>query len=99
MIKIKDGYEICLDGRVLKTPNGVPLKIPTNRTTFAHLVAGEWESQEKVLKTHALPLVRSQNEKVFVIAIDKSSSSCHRRPEFRRGPHRASIASFQVFGY
>ncbi|KAJ9050486.1 ATP synthase mitochondrial F1 complex assembly factor 2 [Entomophthora muscae] len=52
----EEGYEICLDGRILRTPNGVPLRIPPNRTTFAHLVAGEWESQEKVLKTHALPL-------------------------------------------
>lgn len=51
-----EGFKILLDGRAIKTSSGKVLLIPKDRPTFAHLVAAEWESQDKVVKPHALPL-------------------------------------------
>ncbi|KAG5460476.1 MAG: hypothetical protein BJ554DRAFT_7471 [Olpidium bornovanus] len=52
-----DGFRILLDNRPLKTPEGRLLVVPSHRRTLAMLVAGEWERQETVLKSHSLPLV------------------------------------------
>ena len=47
---------IRLDGRSLKTPSGTLLAIPADRPLLASLVAREWAEQDKVLKTHSLPM-------------------------------------------
>jgi ATP synthase F1 complex assembly factor 2 len=52
----EDGYSVLLDGRPLKTPAGLPVRIPLNRKTLAVLTAVEWEMQDQVLKSYSLPL-------------------------------------------
>ncbi|CAI2175474.1 17555_t:CDS:2 [Funneliformis geosporum] len=49
-------YEILLDKRSLKTPGGSKLSIPYSKKFLAYLIAGEWESQNLLLKQHSLPL-------------------------------------------
>ncbi|CAG8584433.1 3734_t:CDS:2 [Funneliformis caledonium] len=49
-------YEILLDKRSLKTPGGSKLSIPYSKKILAYLIAGEWESQNHLLKQHSLPL-------------------------------------------
>jgi ATP synthase mitochondrial F1 complex assembly factor 2 len=41
----------------LKTPEGNALLIPKSKRLLAALVANEWESMDKLVKHHALPLV------------------------------------------
>lgn len=48
---------IFLDKRVLKTPEGRRISLPSSKRVLASLIAQEWESQDKVVKHHALPLV------------------------------------------
>ncbi|KAJ7470615.1 ATP12-domain-containing protein [Mycena latifolia] len=52
----EDSYTILLDHRALKTPSGNTLLVPSEKSLVAALVAAEWESQETLLKTHALPM-------------------------------------------
>lgn len=52
---VPEGSLVLLDGRSLKTPGGLELRVP--RPTLAHLIAGEWESQSEQLKSYSLPLV------------------------------------------
>ncbi|RHZ79398.1 hypothetical protein Glove_146g49 [Diversispora epigaea] len=49
-------YQVALDKRPLKTPNGSPLVISSSQKSLAILIAGEWESQKTLLKQHSLPL-------------------------------------------
>ncbi|KAG8759630.1 ATP synthase complex assembly protein atp12 [Serendipita sp. 396] len=52
-----DGYiEVVLDGRPLKTPDGNKLRVPSQKKVLATLIANEWDTQETLLKPHALPL-------------------------------------------
>jgi ATP synthase F1 complex assembly factor 2 len=53
------GFRVKLDGKPIRTPSNHPLVIPKNRKLLAAMVAHEWDSQDKLLKTHALPLVGS----------------------------------------
>lgn len=50
------GYQILLDGRSIRTPNGNPIVIPQDRELLATCIAQEWSEQGKVLKPHTLPL-------------------------------------------
>ncbi|KAL5038582.1 hypothetical protein BDV3_006284 [Batrachochytrium dendrobatidis] len=60
-----DGFVLLLDGRILKTPDGNQVVIPLSRPAFAALTAAEWEGQDKVLKSHSLPLTS-----IIVRAVD-----------------------------
>ena len=51
-------WVVKLDARPLKTPGGRVIAIPHRRRLLASLVALEWSEQTRVLKPHALPLVR-----------------------------------------
>jgi chaperone required for assembly of F1-ATPase len=55
--QVENGLMVALDNRPLKTPSGNKLQLPQNKRMLAVLVATEWENQDKVLKTHALPMV------------------------------------------
>lgn len=55
--QVENGFAVTLDDRPLKTPSGNKLHLPRNKRTLATLVATEWENQDKILKTHALPMV------------------------------------------
>lgn len=47
---------VQLDGRSLKTPSGAILAIPTDRPLLASLIAREWAEQDRILRTHSLPM-------------------------------------------
>ncbi|GBB83899.1 hypothetical protein RclHR1_10560009 [Rhizophagus clarus] len=62
-------YEILLDKRALKTPGGSKLTVPFSKKHLALLIAGEWESQNHILKQHSLPLTS-----LVSIYIDKNKN-------------------------
>ncbi|CAE6432307.1 unnamed protein product [Rhizoctonia solani] len=47
---------VTLDKRALRTPEGAKLEVPSSRRLLATLIAIEWENQEKLIKSHALPM-------------------------------------------
>lgn len=55
--KVENGFVVTLDNRPLKTPSGNKLHLPQTKRILATLVATEWENQDKILKTHTLPVV------------------------------------------
>lgn len=50
-------FTVTLDSRPLKTPSGNTLLLPEDKGVLATLVAHEWDTQETLLKPHALPMV------------------------------------------
>ena len=48
-------FGVTLDGRTLQTPLGQPLAVPSE--TLAHMIAAEWEAQEKKLQPANMPLM------------------------------------------
>ncbi|MEM7240794.1 MAG: ATP12 family protein [Pseudomonadota bacterium] len=55
----RDGFEIALDGRHVKTPAKSSLALP-NRA-LAELVAGEWRAQETDVQPETMPATRMGN--------------------------------------
>jgi len=51
-----DAFTVTLDKRPLKTPTGNTLLLPQSKALLATLIAHEWETQETLLKPHALPV-------------------------------------------
>lgn len=50
-------WDICLDGKPIKTPLGFPLAIPKRKKDLAYLVAHEWANLANLkVKTNSLPL-------------------------------------------
>ncbi|TIB82692.1 ATP12-domain-containing protein [Wallemia mellicola] len=47
---------VHLDTRKLRTPAGNVIDLPSNKGALALLIAHEWQSQDKVIKAHALPI-------------------------------------------
>lgn len=60
---VEDGFAITLDGRIVKTPHGARLVVPTHDLAVA--IAGEWAVQEKTVRPDTMPLAR-----LAVAAID-----------------------------
>ncbi|KAJ3073238.1 ATP synthase complex assembly protein atp12 [Podochytrium sp. JEL0797] len=52
----EDGFRIKLDGKPLKNPEGTVIVIPKENRILATMVAGEWEEQERLLKSSSLPM-------------------------------------------
>lgn len=50
-------FEVKLDNRSLRTPDGTLLKVPKENRLLATLIVHEWNEQSKVIKSHALPMV------------------------------------------
>lgn len=50
-------FEINLDQKKLKTPNGKVFKVPNEALALA--VATEWNMQHKIVKRHYMHLVRA----------------------------------------
>jgi chaperone required for assembly of F1-ATPase len=61
---VEDGFAITLDGRIIKTPGGARLVVPTH--DLAGAIAGEWAAQEKNIKPDTMPLAR-----LAIAAIDQ----------------------------
>ena len=79
----QDGLTVTLDKRPLKTPSGNTLLVPKRKRLAATLVANEWDIQDKVLKAHALPMVRLvyNNVPPFTFTsklLDESGKPCDR---------------------
>lgn len=53
------GFEILLDGRVLKTPGKLPLLCQSQH--HADLLASEWDAQEDIIKPETMPCTRLYN--------------------------------------
>ncbi|MFT4251256.1 MAG: ATP12 family protein [Caulobacter sp.] len=51
-----EGFPVLLDGRTPKSPQKKPLALPT--LALAQVVADEWEAQEKVIDSTAMPATR-----------------------------------------
>ncbi|KAJ3150455.1 ATP synthase complex assembly protein atp12 [Geranomyces michiganensis] len=73
--RVGGALQINLDGKCMKTPDGHPIAVPAHQRTLAMLIAGEWESQDKLLKSYSLPLTS-----IVVRALDSFSD-----PEIRAG--------------
>uniref|UniRef100_H2ZQP5 ATP synthase mitochondrial F1 complex assembly factor 2 n=1 Tax=Ciona savignyi TaxID=51511 RepID=H2ZQP5_CIOSA len=71
------GFEINLDNRKLRTPNGNIVKLPTE--ALAHSVSIEWNSQKNVLKLDQMPMTTlcfSAVENVGTVPAESLVSSC-----------------------
>ncbi|KAF9977146.1 ATP synthase complex assembly protein atp12 [Actinomortierella ambigua] len=51
-----DQIAVTLDKRVLKTPTGNPIILPIAQKNLAKMIAGEWQGQRTLLKSHSLPM-------------------------------------------
>lgn len=49
-------FEIKLDKRSLRTPEGTLLTVPRENRLLATLIVHEWNEQSKIIKSHALPM-------------------------------------------
>ncbi|KAJ7219136.1 hypothetical protein GGX14DRAFT_434756 [Mycena pura] len=70
--KRDDSYTVMLDDRPLRTPSGNVLVLPPGKALVANLIAVEWESQETVIKHHALPMTSLVSRAIDSMA-DKST--------------------------
>ncbi|KAJ3189823.1 ATP synthase complex assembly protein atp12 [Gaertneriomyces sp. JEL0708] len=95
-VKEVDGtYHITLDGRAMKTPDGRQIAIPSNKKVLALLVAGEWEGQDKLLKSYSLPLTS-----VVVRSIDGLADATTRQgviDNLLRYLHTDSVCYYQDY--
>lgn len=62
-------YEVKLDKRSLRTPNGTLLAIPKENRLLASLIVHEWNEQSKLIKSHALPMVSVCTWAAMVVAV------------------------------
>ncbi|WP_380056585.1 ATP12 family chaperone protein [Falsihalocynthiibacter sp. SS001] len=58
----KDGYEVLLDGRNLRTPAKSALCLPTK--VIANLIADEWQAQGDKIVPDTMPMTRMANSAV-----------------------------------
>ncbi|KAJ1916721.1 chaperone [Tieghemiomyces parasiticus] len=54
--EVNGAYQIQLDKRSIKTPDGRKVAIPLEQRALGLLMVGEWDSQTQALKPHSLPL-------------------------------------------
>jgi chaperone required for assembly of F1-ATPase len=64
-----DGFAIALDARLLRTPAGAPLVLPTEARAVA--IAAEWAALDTEIRPERLPFTRSANS-----AIDRVIPHC-----------------------
>lgn len=63
---VAGGFGVMLDGRTVKTPNRVPLTLPTRG--LAELVAAEWAAQRDTVKPQTMPATRMANSAIEKVA-------------------------------
>lgn len=61
------GWQVLLDGRVVKTPAKRPLVVPT--CVMAHAIAAEWDAQGDTVDPATMPVTRSANAAIDKVAI------------------------------
>lgn len=104
--KGKDGFEVHLDGKPLKTPLKENLSIPTRE--LARLIAAEWQAQGDIITPDTLPLTRLANtaqdvtlnnfDKVLdeVVAFAAHDLLCYRTGE-PKGLHKQEAALWDPY--
>lgn len=60
------GWQVLLDGRVLRTPGKLPLILPTG--SLAEAVAAEWQAQADLIHPETMPLTRAANSAIERVA-------------------------------
>ena len=60
------GWQVLLDGRVLRTPGKQPLRLPT--APLAEAIAAEWQAQGDLIRPEAMPLTRAANSAIERVA-------------------------------
>lgn len=65
-----DGFGVRLDGRVVRTPAGAVLIVPTH--ALAQAIAAEWDAQEGKIDPGSMPFTRSANAAIDKVAQQKS---------------------------
>ena len=66
-----DGAEIMLDGRPVRTPGRVPLRLPT--AALAEAVADEWRGQGETIDPRTMPLTGLGNAAIDRVAPDPTA--------------------------
>ena len=60
------GWQVLLDGRVLRTPGKLPLILPTE--ALARAIAAEWQAQADLIRPETMPLTRAANSAIERVA-------------------------------
>ncbi len=66
VIEKSEGFTVCLDGRVLKTPAKSHLILPSRE--MAHAIAAEWDRQEGDIDPNTMPVTKSANAAIDKVA-------------------------------
>lgn len=69
-VAVTGGFQIELDGRVIKTPAKYPLIVPTQ--AVADAVAAEWDAQEKTVDPTKMPQTRLANSAIDKVTVQFS---------------------------
>ena len=57
-----DCFQVCLDGRVIKTPGGKPVEVENE--AIARLICSEWDAQGEHIDPRAMPVTRLINSAI-----------------------------------
>lgn len=68
-------YDVKLDGKILKTPLGFPLSLPSSKKQLAYLVGHEWANLPDLkIKTNSLPLTSIAARSIDLININRQDN-------------------------
>lgn len=68
-------YEVQLDGKTIKTPQGFALTLPISKKHLAHLIRHEWANLPDLkIKTHSLPLTSIASRAIDLINCQKEGN-------------------------
>ena len=62
VLEAEGGFAVALDGKVIRTPSGRPLVVPSRE--IADAIAAEWAAQKETLAPLTMPLTRLANSVV-----------------------------------
>jgi chaperone required for assembly of F1-ATPase len=62
VLEAEGGFAVALDGKVIRTPSGRPLVVPSRE--IADAIAAEWAAQQETLDPLTMPLTRLGNSVV-----------------------------------
>lgn len=72
-LHVPGGFQICLDGRPVKTPLGRGLLCPTE--TLAGALLREWAEQEESIRPESMPLTQILSTQIDQVAEDRPAMS------------------------
>ena len=71
LLATERGYRVLLDGRVMKTPAGADLVLPTQ--ALARAVVDEWQAQGDVIRADTLPATRLAATAIDLVAANRQA--------------------------